>query len=202
MSVVVPTLQEKKNTITQDSIIINQIEFQKGDIVTVFGRDFHQNSVIINIIVYIFSLAIWYYLGLFGLMIDSPILLAIFLFQLFFVISQIFITSTFSGNITLETTKLINAEQSNLMIFGSLIVLIFVTNQLIIEPILKVRLNIIIYSILLILTIISLQVNLIQNGENIKLIRYTKQAFINVCVFLLIVYFYLVISNLFSQKKN
>jgi hypothetical protein len=202
MSVVVPTLQEKKNTITQDSIIINQIEFQKGDIVTVFGRDFHQNSVIINIIVYIFSLAIWYYLGLFGLMIDSPILLAIFLFQLFFVISQIFTTSTFSGNITLETTKLINAEQSNLMIFGSLIVLIFVTNQLIIEPILKVRLNIIIYSILLILTIISLQVNLIQNGENIKLIRYTKQAFINVCVFLLIVYFYLVISNLFSQKKN
>ena len=197
---VTPSVQTDALILDKTVAIVNDIEFTKESSFRIFGRDIDTVGTYMNLFVLLCVVIVMYITGLYQK--RDAVIIAIC--YVLFVIHQIFIFSTVSGSIPLETSKLIHTDQSILALFGSVVILLFVVNsvnggnnqsnkQSNKQSNMSNRLLII---TMMVIVISSIRVNYKNtSGVNIRRIRKFKQLCMNFSLFLVFITLYEVFQN-------
>jgi hypothetical protein len=190
MSGVLPTIQNTQLILQDKETIINSIEFKQGKTIQIFGQDIDINTLTVICIGIILSILLWWYTGLLKMIYKDKVMFFLFLGMIGFFIGQIFLSSSLSGNITLETSKLVSINQIISTFLGSLVIFMYVLNKLTDKKLIK-NTNFLLFIVIAVLIIGHARVNVKTDGSQIRILRQIKETLFNVTIFTTLAVIYL-----------
>ncbi len=155
--------------------------------IMVRGHKFDSDTIKIGLIAIFMWVLIWYNTGLLKLLSADKLFLIIFVGFIAWTLSNIYTASTTSGSVIFETNTLLTVEQMISILFGTMVLFAVFHRRLRLESNCKDFIGRIILYIIVILTLASLWVNLINTGRVFKAIRRFKQAMYNIALSLFLI---------------
>jgi hypothetical protein len=154
-------------------------------------------SLIIFSLSIMFLIIFWNSLGLFKMIPSNKILLLLFITQIIFFISQIFVSSTEYDSISIgnEYDRLTDVTHIGTVLFGSMILfVVFVFNF---TP----KVSLIIMTSIILNCLLFVYISIKNTKVQIRIIRKLKQSILNLSIFLFIVVVYLSLSGTSTKLK-
>lgn len=188
MSIVTPTLRKDVGDISTDAkTLTSSLEFTTDPIIILFGYNIGLNNLVIKIAVIIITAIFWYIFGLFSFAKDNVILQIIFACVLIIPLIQIFTSSYLSGSFTLETSKVIHIDQMLSALLGSVLIYIYIYNNILITNATNKRIiNYMFLGLIFVILIMQMHVNVKISGSQLKSVHLAKESAFNMIILTLI----------------
>lgn len=155
--------------------------FTEGVTIPLFGYDLDQTYFIITLGGIVSQIFLWGYMGVLWRIPLVPFQQVLFVSAMVYYIVSLFTSSKMSGSVNLELTKRIHIEQANSVFLGSLIVLLFVLNNIPSKNMGKINVDLVL--IIGILMINQLTIYTEPTGRNIKMVTEIKHMLMAICIF-------------------
>lgn len=201
-------LQSQSETSTPDSavsptIVIpkeeteSEIGEKKNPTINVFNHNIDVDSAIVMLLLIFIWSVIWKTTGLWEVLkYDMTFKFVFYLFVIYSIINM-FTSGNSSGSIIYELNILMNVEQMVSILFGTMVMFTLFHHNLQLSDGCKRLVFHIMLSIIIIMTIISLWVNLFNSGRSFRALRKFKQGIYNIALML-----FLIVGLIYIQRKE
>lgn len=165
----------------------SEIGEKKNPTLTIGNYDFDIDSCVVMLLLILIWSFIWKTSGLWAMLKYDITFIFLYFFFIIYCVLNMFTSGNTSGSIVYELNILMNVEQMVSILFGTMILFTLFKDRLEIHQGCKKLISHLMMSIVIIMTIISLWVNVFVSGRAFRALRKFKQGVYNISLMLFLI---------------